>query len=222
MSWLERAGGGPAHDSGSGGPEETSPERIRRRAPALAAVFEGLSQDPSRTVLDLGPASQEHLRLYRRYARRMRFANLLPHPPRGRSLRDALDALPPAPGRPYEVVLVWNLLDRLTPDQRRHLIARLAHLTAPAARLYVVVDASRGPTVQPVRITPLGPDRVAHEPAGEPEATGEPLLPAELKRLLEPFRIVRAFTLRRGLREYAATRKGESLTPPQPDSPERR
>ena len=45
-----------------------------------------------------------------------------------------------------------------------------------------------------------------YEPAGAPRPARSPLLPAEVERLLAPFHVVRAFTLKGGLREYLGVR----------------
>lgn len=207
MEWLKRLGRSPSGKGGAGAPEEAEPATLQRAAPALEAVFEGLSHDGRHVLLDLGPGTQAHLRLYSRFARQIRFANFLPEPPRGPDFSAALRELPPAPCQPYDVVLLWNLLDRLSPRQRPRLMEKVARITAPGARLYAVVDASTSSTTQPVRFAPLDLDRVAHEAVGDPVPAGEPLLPAEVERLLEPFQVRRAFTLRIGMREYMAVKR---------------
>lgn len=202
--WLRRIGDGPSSEEESEEPEAADPAPIRRAAPALAVVFDGLSRDGGHNVLDMGLASQAHLRLYGRYARRIRFAGLLPGPPRGADFQAALRELPSDPVHLYDVVLLWNLLDWLDPEQRTHLMERLDRVTSPGARLYAVVDASGESAIQPVRFVPRGPDRVSHEDVGSPRPVGPPLLPAAVEHLLEPFQVKRAFTLRHGQREYAA------------------
>lgn len=210
MKWLRRIGTGPSREEESGKPEERDPAPVRRAAPALARVFEGLTPDEGHAVLDLGLATQDHLSLYGPYARQIRFAGLLPGPPQGSDFRAALRELASDPAHPYDVVLLWNLLDWLDRKQREGVVERLARITEPGARLYAVVDASAESTIQPVRFTPLGLDRVAMEAVGRPEPAGPPLLPAEVERLLEPFQVTGAFTLRHGQREYAAVKRGPS------------
>jgi len=209
VGWFDRgrrASTGP--EPGDDEPSGPSPEE--RAAPALEALFEGLEPDGSHAILDMGTANQPNLEFLSRFAERIRFAGLVPPGPgEAAELGTAVRALPPDPERPYDVVLLWNLLDLLGPGQRKALIGRLTRLTAPGSRLYAVVDPSAGSTVQPLRFTLSGPDRVVQEPVGSPEAAGPPLLPAQATRVLEPFRVVRAFTLRIGAREYLAAREEE-------------
>jgi len=88
-------------------------------------------------------------------------------------------------------------------------IARLAEITAPDARLYIVVDASGESMTQPQRYTLLDVDRITQRAVGRPEPAQRQLLPAQVERLLAPFEVVHAFTLRLGLREYVAVKGGE-------------
>ena len=183
------------------------PPPLVRAAPGVAALFDGLRRDGSHAVLDLGPATESQLRVFGSFARQVRFADLLTTPPHGEAWSAALRALPPHPHRPYDLVLAWNVLDRILPEERPSLIERLAELTAPAARLYIVVDGSGTPFSPPLRFTLVGVDRVHEEAIGAPEATHAPLLPAQVERLLRPFEVSRGITLRSGMREYVATKR---------------
>jgi len=209
VSWLERIRHARPEEPK---PAETFPvprPPVERAAPGVAALFAGLGPGEGHSVLDLGPAAESHLRLYCGFARQIRFADLLPHPPKGAALVSALKALPPNPRLPYDLVLAWNLLDRLDLEERSLLIERLAEITAPDARLYIVVDASGEPTTQPLRYTLLDVDRITQRAVGRPEPAQRQLLPAQVERLLAPFEVVHAFTLRLGLREYVAVKGGE-------------
>lgn len=208
MDWLGRRRRAPPPEAVPDPVEETSRSPVERAAPGVAATFAGLEPDGSHAILDLGTAVGENFRLLGGYARRIRFAGILPNPPHGKAWSEALRSLPPLSERPYDLVLGWNLLDRLIPEERPPLVRRLAELTAPGARLYVVVDVSGSPTIQPIRFTLLGLDRVQETVVGPPRPAQPPLLPAAVERLLEPFQVVQAFTLRRGLREYAAIKRG--------------
>lgn len=184
------------------------PPTIERAAPGVAALFQGLRRDGGYAILDMGPAVDPHLRLYGRYARQVRFAGLVPNPPRGEDWTEAVRALPPNPDQPYDLVLMWDLLDRLIPEERPRLMARVTELTAPHARMHLMVDSSGAPITRPLRFTLLDVDRVAQQPVGGPVPAQRQLLPAQLERLLVPFEVVHAFTLRVGFREYMAEKVG--------------
>lgn len=210
MDWLSRIRRAPPKTAPpkEEESEETAPPPVVRASPGVAAIFAGLREDGSHGVLDLGPAVGANLRLYGRYARWVRFGSLLLDPPQGEAWARALRALPPLPDRAYDVVMVWNLLDRIPPEYRRGLIERLAQLTGPGARLHLLVDASGQPLTRPLRFTLQDVDRVSQEKVGVPQPAHPPLLPAEVERILAPFQVAHAFTLRGGLREYVAHWQG--------------
>jgi hypothetical protein len=208
VDWLRRIRRAPRRETLPAEPEEIVPPPVPRASPGLAAVFAGLREDGSHGVLDLGPAVDANLRLYGRYARWVRFGSLLHDPPGGEAWKRALQTLPPLPDRLYDVVMVWDLLDRLSPRDRPVLIERLSQLTGPGARLYVIVDASGQSVTHPLRFTLHDVDQVSQEIVGPPRPAYPPILPAEVERTLAPFQVAHAFTLRGGLREYVAHWQG--------------
>ena len=206
MNWLRRAERSAA--AAAPAPDEAVPGRVERAMPGVAAVLEGVSRDRSHAVLDLGSAADSTLTVYGRFARWVRFADLLSSTSTAAELDATLASLPENPPRPYDLVFGWNILDRVAPEQRPRVIARLAQLTSPDARLHVIVDAGGDAYRSPLRFALLEEDRICYEPVGHPVAAGKPILPAELERVVEPFHVVRAFTTRVGLREYVGVRRG--------------
>lgn len=205
MSWLRRPE--RIQTSTAPAPVESVPGRVERTTPGLAALFEGVKEDRSHAVLDLGPASESSLRVYGRYARWVRFADLLSATPSDGEWSAALADIPEQPQRPYDLVFAWNVLDRLPPEARPDLISRLTAITAPDARLYVIVESGGDGPRPPLRFSLLDANRLSYEPVGRPLPTRPPLLPAEVERLIAPFKVMRAFTSQIGLREYVAARR---------------
>jgi hypothetical protein len=184
-----------------------NPEAVERRSLGVAALFEGVRPSAEHAVLDMGRAAEASLEVYGRYARNVRFADLL-RDERRRIWSSALEAsVPVQPQRPYDIILGWNVLDRLGPEARAPLVERLAERSAPGARIHVLVDATEDRTVRPLRFTVLDVDRVRYEPDGPEEMARPRLLPAQVERLLDPFEVVRAFTSRSGMREYVGVRR---------------
>jgi hypothetical protein len=147
------------------------------------------------------------LRLLGRFGRRIRFAGLVPREPDEREWLNALRTLPANPGDPYDVVLAWDVLDRLAPTERPAVVERISQVTAARARLYVVVDASGATARAPLSFSLTERYRVTQVPVGPPEPAHAQLLPAQVERTLTPFEVVHAFTLRGGLREYVAIKR---------------
>jgi hypothetical protein len=183
-------------------------EPLTRRSPALEALFAALQGDGRHRVLDLGEADGRRLGLLGRFARSVRFAGLLPGGPVGEEWLGALTSLPSHPRRAYDVVLAWDLLDRVPPSHHADVVARLAEITADGARLYAVVDSSTDPTRRSVAFTLADLEHVQEREIGHAGPAGTPLLPAQVERALAPFQVARAFTLRSGQREYVAVKPG--------------
>lgn len=157
-------------------------------------------------MLDLGPAQPSHLEIYSRFARRIRFADLLGAPGREESWERALGTLSGAPEKSFDVVLAWDLLDRISPKYRPVLMETLVRLTSSGARLHVLVDPSEKLTVPSVRFTLRDIRTVARRLSGDAQPAWPPVMPAEVERMLRPFGVIHAFTLRSGYRAYVAER----------------
>lgn len=208
MDWLRRIGRAPPVDVAES--TEPEPEPVEGSAPGVAALLKGVSEDRSHAVIDLGPASGASLGVYSRYARWVRFADLLGEawrPHEHGSVAGLLQTMRPHPERPYDLVFAWDILDRLFPSDRPRLVEWLADAAAPDARLHVLVRASEEAPMQPLRFTLLDVDRIRFEPTSTARLPPSRLLPADVTRLLAPLQVVHAFSLKTGFREYVAVRR---------------
>lgn len=186
---------------------------MERASPALAALFSRLTPDGRHAILDLGPATTKHLALLSGYARRIRFTGLLPDGlPDGAEDEDGREPQPEDLSRVaeeslYDVILAWDVLDRLPEARRASLVNRLATAARPGALLYAFVR-SEGQTVGPaLHSTLVDVNRVAQEEVGPAETKRPVLLPAHVEKVLAPFEVVQAFSLRIGQREYLMRRR---------------
>lgn len=206
MSWLERIR--PGDDELENEEDEgTSPDS--RASPGLVSLFGSLHADGRHSILDFGPAEGRRLRLLGRFARRIRFAELVPEPPRGDELVGALEDLEPHSTGHYDVVLAWDLFDRLDEAERSRVMERIVEVTSLGALLFAIVESSESATRRPMRYSLVELGRVIQEPAGAAQPAGPPLLPRQVERLLSPFEVVTAVSLRAGFREYVARRSGD-------------
>lgn len=225
MTWFgQRTRTAPASEPSSEPPEDPGQEGA---APGLAALFDGIEAGGALTLLDLGPSTAASFALYRPYARRVRYLDLLeegfPHAPGdpgvlaepvrrepeavqtdvfGEPLEGSAPARPAEPGA--DLILAWDTLDWTPPADRRGLVESLARRAAPGARLHLVTRALVDAPRERLVFTPLGEGRIRIERAGGRLLEHPFLQPAEVTRLLEPFVVRRGFVLKSGLREYLA------------------
>ena len=206
MNWLRRKDRPESPTAPA--PDHPVSGRIERPTRGIATLLSGVRSDRSHSVLDLGTATNSSLQVYRGFARWVRFGDLLPVADEEDELESALASIPPHPEQPYDVLLAWNILDRVSPTLRPQVIARLAELSAPGARLYLAIESGPERPQHPLRFGLVDAEHMWFEPMEGPPAAWPALLPAELERLIEPFTVSRAFTTRVGIREYVAVLSG--------------
>jgi hypothetical protein len=175
--------------------------------PGLAALFERVVPDRSHAVLDLGEGDGSSLAVYSAYARWIRFADVLRDAASPETWLRTLQDIPSNPERPYDIIFLWDALDRVQPQDRAGLMARIAQLSAPDARLHAIVESPDKPALDLMRYSLTGRDRLLMEPSGAPRPIHPPIKPADVKGTLEPFHLLKAFSTRAGVREYVAVRK---------------
>ena len=175
---------------------------IERGSAGLAALFDEVPADRSHAILDLGAAAAPSFAVYGRYARWIRFADVLTAA--STASAEAVADLPANPRRPYDLLFGWDIFDRL-PAATRHLwIARLAEVAAPGARLLIVLKSPEENSQYLHRFTVLAADRLRIDPGGELRPPPPAIAPAKVKGVIAPFHLRNAFTTRVGLREYIA------------------
>ena len=187
-------------------PQRAQSESVEGVAPGTSAVFQALREDRSHAVLDLGAAADQNLRVYSRFARWIHFADLLGEPWTQRGEPAVAGLHLPKLDRAYDVVFAWDILDRLFPEARSRLVQWLMDTTAAKTRIHAVVRASEDAIARPLRFTLIDVGRIRYEIAGTAPQPLFKLLPAEVAKVLAPFRVANAFTLKNGLREYVAIR----------------
>lgn len=206
MGWLHRAGRELlASVVDRDPPVERGAERT---TPGGRALFEGLEPDRSRAVLDLGPAEGSSLGVYSRFARWVRFADVLTRALSPAGWAAALPTIPANPERPYDLLVIWDILDRLPPEGRPRLVERITEISSPDARLLAVVGVSEPRPTRLLRYSLADVDRMCYAEAEQPAPLYPPVLPAQVGRVLAPFHITRAFSTAVGIREYVAVRQG--------------
>lgn len=207
---------GPDRDVPAGddddGPAASPVEPFEYSSPGLRALLAGLSEGGGHRILDLGPVVPANLEVYSRFARVVRFVDLLRDelaaggvPPGGAILSaPAVARLLPERAGSFDVVLAWDLPSYLDGTTCRTLMAQLAACGAPHARLVAMLVAAEVMSEKPLRFELREGGRVSAAPVTAAMRGGPNLAPAEEQRRLEPFVVDHSVLLRHGLREYLA------------------
>ncbi len=178
--------------------------------PGLVDMLASLPDDGSARLLDLGPMVVASYETYLRHARRIRFAHVwcdaLPRP--GPDVGPRVDPARAVPHddrtAPYDVVLAWDVLDCLSPEDAVEMVRRIASVCRPRARLHALFTGTGSRPTRPTRyaLTAAGRVRALDDESRTGPATG--LAPAELERRLAPFAVEHSCVLRDGAREIVA------------------
>ncbi len=181
-------------------------EAVTRASPGITALLAGIvGTRTNLSVLDLAFATDAALRVYSKLARWIRFAGIINEPVcDARSLAKLTDT----PEPPYDLVLAWDLFDRVLPHERPTLAPYLAKACAPNARLHILVSVAEVEDSSPFRYSLRDEGHMRCEPLPFRGRNQPCLQPAEVERLLAPFQVARGFALRQGLREYVAIHPG--------------
>ena len=196
-------------------PQEATPAATPSPAvhasPGFAALFTAAPSVHLARILDLGPAVGENLAFYGRFARTVRFVDMLRDeigggPAARRNVASLLDGCLKAGDGPYDLVLAWDLLNYLEHDAGRDLIERLEGCTRVGTRLFAMISSGHTMPARPQRFTIVDAQRLAYRETGGGVCASPELAPAEVGRLLAPFRVERSVVLSHGVREYVAVR----------------
>ena len=137
--WLARIRG-----SGRGGQEYEPPAPVVRSAPGLVALFESLDQNRVHRVLDLGAAAEASLATYSLLARQVRFADLSAAPSAATEWPAALEQAQFASPDPFDVILVWDTLGRLGPEERASGTAVVRNMVGGAEARVPLANVEQG------------------------------------------------------------------------------
>lgn len=181
-------------------------------SPALAEIFAGIDEDRPVRVLDLGSALPSNLALFSTIASGVRIAHLL----RGDELDELrsedieesdpfvaiLDRLSPTDEEPFDLILVWDLLNYLVREQPAILAHHLAAVAERGARIHAMIFTGETMPAAPSRYELGDSGRLIYRPTTRARIDAPNPPAAQVERWLDPFRVTRSFVLRHGIREF--------------------
>jgi hypothetical protein len=193
--------------------ESQGPQIETLSSPGLEETLRSVSNGAGCKVLDLGPAlsaNVEHL------SSRASYLQIVDAIERDQTVDEiagtgccrlsTLQSLLDGHRQSFNLVLLWDVLNYLSPEQAEQMMSVVAELCFPNARLYAIVFATDTMPESPNRYRIVDGSHLAYEPTTS-EVRGAPSLPpAAVEKLLEGFRIEHSFVLRHGVHEYVASK----------------
>jgi hypothetical protein len=195
-------------------PEPPGPSIEIHGSPGLEEAVRGVPGDGSCKVLDMGPSVADNVDFVSSFASYLQIVDAIERGPGSDDAQGAglgrlstLQPLVKKHRRSFHLVLMWDVLNYLSPERAERLIQTVAELCIPGARLHAIVHSTDTMPAVPNRYRILGGSRLAYEP-GTTDIRGVPNLPpSAVEKLLKGFRIEHSFVLQHGVHEYVAARK---------------
>jgi hypothetical protein len=189
-------------------PEEISvPPVAVHTSPALADVLGRMADRHDCRVLDLGGAVPRNIELLAGFARHVRVVDVFRALEELRESADeevSPDGLIDPRWGPFDLVLAWDVLNYLDPRDGRDLVTAIADLCPTGAILLALILSGPDMAARPTIYTVVENDALEYRYETTARSLCPRLKPANLERILGPFRVERSFVLRHGVQEYVA------------------
>jgi hypothetical protein len=193
--------------------ESQGPQIETLSSPGLEEALRGFLDEGDCRVLDLGCAVPSNVEYLSAVASKIQIVDAIDRDQRAGSAEgsgvcrlSSLRSLIDGHRNSFNLVLLWDVINYLTPEQAERVLAVVAELCLPNARLHAIIFATDTMPDLPNRYRIVDGARLAYE-ATTTELRGAPSLPpAAVEKLLEGFRIEHSFVLRHGVHEYVASK----------------
>ena len=192
---------------------ETGPQETR--CPVFASLLEAMSRKANQVILDLGPARTANLELLSRFRCKLFIedAHELIEGFRGDAKADKAvlehwltQWTAGSGGEPIDVVLAWDILNYLKPEQFGCFIDHVTPLLNKGAYLYFLAYTQKDMPALPMQFKAAGPDRLDCKSLTAETRPSPRYSQTELKRRLPGYSVVKSVLLRNGLQEYLLIR----------------
>jgi hypothetical protein len=183
----------------------------------LPALCRGLETGRQR-ILDLGPAIGSNVTFFSRLPCNLFIADLhealFPGSAEGvMHRRDFFDGLLTAElpeESDFDLILAWDLLNYLDPEELGALSSHLAAVCSPGAVLFAMITTRKVMPNKPPHFRILDPSRLSYEIESGVKREAPRYKEPELERAMPEFVVQSTFLLRNGMQEYLFTRRPSS------------
>ncbi len=202
----------------SGSPSKFNLEQSEYRSLGLSYLLSILPADREFSILDLGQALDANVRFWAGFSCRLAIADFY------REYREAVtDAtgisspdlfariLAFSESRTFDILLVWDLLNYLDPEEAGLLLRFLRRRCRTGSLLFAMISSQPMIPALPLYFRILDGERMAYETRSREARPCPRLQPRDLSRMLPEFDISGSYLLRHGLQEYILCCRSECL-----------
>jgi len=178
---------------------------------ALELLLKRLRRQPWSRVLDLGPAVGANVEFLAQFQCRLHIADLY-HSLRERFERTSTDTtspatrltaeLPPVDHEPFDLILAWDLLNYLDPEEIRVIGEHLARICHRDGVVFLMISTARQIPNLPCRYSIVGDGMLRYDCKSASQRSAPGYKEPDLERLLPAFEVETSYLLRNGYQEY--------------------
>lgn len=184
----------------------------------LDALVGELAQEARYTILDLGPALGANVDFWSGFACKIHFADLYgtlaeagfdesgEGPPWDSELLQRL--LPFEPQTRFDIILCWDILNYLTPEQMISFVGRLAAFCKQGTYLFAQFWLSPRIPARPITFKIVDREHLRYANWDKETRSWAFFQPRDINRIMEEFRVAGSFLLRHGIQEYLFIYRG--------------
>ncbi len=187
------------------------------RSPAMSRLGQELKRRRPSSILDLGASSTENVSYFSEYTTNLCIQDLFhgacdDSGKRSTAFRfGGIDSLEmPAEGERFDVMLMWDLLHYVEPEEQRRFVARLASHCQPDAILFLIGASSGKMPLMPIQFKIESDDSLFYTVPEGGRTTTVGLTTRQVEGLMVDFQPMRCFQLRNGLQEFIFRYRGST------------
>jgi hypothetical protein len=197
-------------------PRETVVSPAVCKSLGLNVLLDGMRDDESYSILDLGSALEENVRFWSQFSCKLHIQDLY-HSYRDRKAavgpaeeleEAAISALLPFGDETvFDIILVWDLFNYFSMRELEVIVQRLSRWCRPGTKLFMMISDLPNIPVSPTMFRILNREQMIHEMPTKETRPCPRHQPRDIARLMTRFTVSCSFLLRRGIQEYVFTFK---------------
>lgn len=190
---------------------QTSPAVINSLG--LQALLDGVRDDQSYTILDLGPAREANVRFWSEFSCWLHIHDFYRTLLEWKAVGPVEEVVEPdfstrlafGEDTVFDIILAWDLFNYLELSELEALSQELSRWSRRGTRLFALVSSLPRISVSPLMFSILNRQQLTYELPGQRTKPCPRHSPRDIARLMGRFTVSRSFLSRQGIQEYVFT-----------------